>query len=251
MGIRDIFAWSALSTFYHTDIESYCKCTCQRLKLTKQVQTFYEHLRNTSNFEHDFESVEYSYKWLYMTWVKLNSIFRVFITRSHIRELESPCYILRQFDRDLDRYVVELKNVNKVHVVVEFPRVPAGTYNIKLRMNSDSIFWPNDDNVLTQMRVAWQNDGDVDENENEKYALINDWVALRGMLTDAKSHQPIKGLRFHTCDVNSGWMDLSLDNFTKKRSGGVMFELKDLENVYWKSGIVFDYVELKRIDWSS
>ncbi|XP_023329958.1 uncharacterized protein LOC111702483 [Eurytemora carolleeae] len=74
------------------------------------------------------------------------------------------------------------------------------------------------------------------------------WIELANGRTPADEH--LNGLKLDIVDdrvVEEKWIRLTTPQFRMEKKGTVKFEFKDIENGWWKRGILFDFMELKKI----
>jgi len=191
----------------------------------------------------------------------------------------NPSYVPVEWHEKLKRDVVRVKSVCWLQVNTTFRNLKPGQYQVSLRIQIlESFQWPHahDEHTFITAQVK---ENDVDTGRISKVVLNQTWwrqVAENKSpsYTDADlllhSHtmgatgRPI--VEFDSCstrnntfraflrhlyvdDYNlSGWFTLSLPPVTLNRPGEVWFELKDTECPWWKSGLIFDFVEIRKLD---
>jgi len=248
LSVKDLFMLASVSRKLYTDIECYCKETCIRLTLESVVLTLLkQQLKHEIEFHLEFKAANYRYKWLFMIWVKLKGVHRKSVTQYHLSNLANPSYITKKYDNFLQRHILELTNVRLLHCTLTFCSISPGNYRAALRMNINNILWPDHDAPATII-TRWEDSCGFHENKIK--VKTNEWGRFCDDLRKGNSIR-VNGAWLTNYDTCHGWFDFCLDDFNLLECSEVTFEFKDIVNCRWKSGIRWDYVELKQIDWNN
>lgn len=70
------------------------------------------------------------------------------------------------------------------------------------------------------------------------------WPKIQKRQLDALNLQHVRLL----FDPLSFWFTLSLDHFEVRQACQVIFEFSDVQNPWWKKGMEWDFIQLKRLD---
>jgi len=151
-------------------------------------------------------------------------------------------YIPIEQDEDLGRNICNLRDVCWLHWIAKFQNVPPGVYTARAIIKvSPSCRMPHSDNQFTY----WMNNrSDTTPRTGKKF-----WDALNQQVTPGA--QLCNGLTVHVVDKKGiheegTWIAVEYPSFRMEEEGEVLLEMKDVECPWWKSGILFDFVELRK-----
>ena len=159
---------------------------------------------------------------------------------------ENSSYMRIRQEEELGRGVVEVRTVCWLQVSHTWPHVSQGRWEVALRLKLLPRFaWPHQEQHMSSWQVRWS--GGAGE-EREEVRVGRQWWR---MLQQASTPRSVgRGLRVEAEVVGgqtTGWLKVSLPSFTMLTTGKVAFEFKDVECPFWKGGISFDFIELKRL----
>jgi len=150
-------------------------------------------------------------------------------------------YIPVEQDARLGRKICVLKNVCWLHVVTTFPDVDPGEYTCSLVLKVlRSCSMPHSGHQATEWIV---NKAITNPRTQRPF-----WDALMKQTTPALNL--CDGLMIQLvdeADAKDKWIEVTVPAFRVEEKSEVVFEMKDIECPWWKSGIHFDFVQLKRI----
>jgi len=162
----------------------------------------------------------------------------------------NPSYFSKEQDTLLEHDVLRLTSVCWLEIKHTFKNVNPGRYKYLMRMKFGENFrWPSyfGDNQLVKFRTSWKNNKDSPPCENEVRFKSGDWANIKKYLDDGEVFDgfPV-GCSFQNHDKASGWFDLVMDEpiVLKSNTNEVFSQFLDIENGSWKSGIIWDYIEL-------
>ena len=252
LGLKDLYMLACVSQKFNDDIETYCKMMCIRFALENQLVTFVGQQLMIKDDEITLESKlkegKYSFKWLFAVYTKFSRLRRISVSKCAVCWLGDERYIIINYNADLKREIVNLKTVCWLDIKKTFSNVKPGSYKVGMRMDIENGSWPGYNETGTKIFVQWE---DSDGSHERKVQLTETkWKQLRTALKKLKNGNSIKvnEVCLTNHDSRNGWFDFALQEFTTVSDCDVNFVLSDC-NGRWKSGIRWDYIELKPIDW--
>ena len=250
LSVNDLFAVASVSRKFYNYVESYCKETCKRLALENAVEKlFEEEIKQGSEFHVEFKEANYKYKWLFTTWMKTRRVHRKSITAHNVRNFRNPFYMVRRYDNQLQRHIVELTNMRWLYFTHTFYSISPGNYRAVLRMNIKAII-PGRGAPAT-IKLRWVGS----DGFHEKRTEINS-CRLGSLCDDLKILKKeevinMNGASLTNYDACHGWFDFCLEDIYFVEYSDVTFEFKDTVDSQFKCGMRWDYVELKQTDWNT
>ena len=163
----------------------------------------------------------------------------------------NPAYYTVRGEEVLGREVVELKQVCWLAVEHTWEEVGAGRWEVALRLSLLPTFaWPHREGQMSSWRVAWPG-GEEEERVGRQWWRMMQQRVDRERLTPKEQVMGGANLRVEV-EVVEGrptrWVRVALPSFTTTTTGSVTLALKDTECPWWKGGIAFDFLELRKLD---
>ena len=188
---------------------------------------------------------------------------------------DNDTYFKIRTEEELGRELVELKTVCWLEVAHLLEGVAVGQWEVSLRLKlTDRFTWPHQEGHMSSWKV-----------DDEEVKVGRQWwralkVALSKERLEVKERVMGKELRaelevedhhtgkptgsypnitinyinqasyntYQTLFFISGWVKVVLPAVTKETEGNIAFSFRDTECPWWKGGIVFDFIELKKIE---
>jgi len=241
---------------------------CTSKALMELVNLYWKELCTTDGFQesfrfitkHQFElkerlnglhsiltSGEYSHRWLYTQIVKFKtykqSVAKV-TSFAHLGKLEN---IVRCWDEQLKRNVVILKKIVWLHFFHKFIGVLPGRYQVILRMAVNSVNFSTNKEPAT-IGVAWQEKNR--SNEVKAEILYHQWLQLQQSFRRKIKGKVVrlKGAKTRHFDAKTDFFDFYLiKTICISEKCDVTFEYKDIDNPGFKTGMKWDYIELRPV----
>ena len=163
----------------------------------------------------------------------------------------NPSYYTLRREEVLGREVVELREVCWLAVEHTWEGVGEGRWEVALRLSLLPTFsWPHREGQMSSWRVAWPG-GEEEERVGRQWWRMVQQRLDREVL--APREQVIGGANLRVeVEVVEGrptrWVRVVLPSFTTSTVGRVTLSFKDTECPWWKGGIAFDFLELRRLD---
>ena len=239
---------SRVSRKLYRDMENYCKITCLRLSLDAEVNTLLNRqpiLNQDNAVRNKLQETKYSSRWLFSTWKKFNRVYRMSVRCIWFPHAGDNAYIPIYYDDELQREIVEIKNVCWLHLQHRFSAVRFGSYRAVLRMEINNVAWGRHEEPA-KIRVYWEDTDGLHEKRTE--IKWDRWPLLLNSLANSKCVSS-NGASLSNYDSDTGWFDFCLQDFNLTSTTDVHFEFNDIANDWWKSGMRWDYLELIPLDW--
>jgi len=153
-------------------------------------------------------------------------------------------YIKMKQDPKLGRQVVEVENVCWLSVTYTWDQVEVGRWEVALRLKVlPSLRWPHRQGEMSRWSVKFP--GLRGEKEVE-VKVEGEFMKMLQVSCPAPENRLCRGLRVES-QHDEGWVKISLPEFTVETPGPVTLQFLDKECPFWKGGIVFDWMELKKV----
>jgi len=167
---------------------------------------------------------------------------------------------VRQEDK-LGRRVVEVVTVCWLSVTHTWDQVQPGSWQLSLRlMINDNFTWPHTEAQMSRWSVKFPSL--TGEEETEVRVGRQWWRMLQQLRSPSSSVSgKARGKKCNTigrglvadweideCGSPTGWLAVILPVFTLEKQGSVTFQFLDIECPWWKGGVVFDFIELRRME---
>lgn len=178
-------------------------------------------------------------------------------------------YIPVVHDDSLDRQVCRLENVCWLQITATFPQVPPGRYTCSLVLKVLSYCrMPHADNQATYWRLSCSDTHprtgrqwwDCLSKSQTPSAALSDGLTVHvlggptkppgGHLDDQRLPAWLRMLAAggdNSQTEELPWLRVTLPELRLTETQDVTFDLQDVECPWWKSGVVFDFIELRRI----
>ena len=245
--VRDLSTLACVSRKFYSDIEDFCEKICLRLRLKIEINNLLHRqplLERDNTIRNKLIGSEYTYRWLFSIWNKFKRVRRRSIRYIWFAQAGNPKHIPIYFDRKLQRDIVEIKSVCWLHLTHMFSSVTPGHYRAALRMEVNDVS-AGHHVAPGKIIVHWEDAGALHERKAE--IMWNHWSLLRDSLKKTKCVNS-NGAVLTNYDSDTGWFDFCLQDFKLTTTTDVHFEFNDIG---WKSGMRWDYLELKSIDWDT
>lgn len=248
LSVKELFSLAASSKTFQRDVEEFCEGICNRLKLVEKVCTLLNRqpaLREDDALRERFRRGRFTHRWLFSVWRRFRSLFRQSISNIWFAQAGHPKYIPIYYDKQLYRDVVELKSVCWLQLRYVFRHVEPGCYRATIRMEVNHV--SSTHHVAPGMiGVHWSDEAGY----HQRVCRVkwNQWKLLREQLGVSEglvaSHE---GGILSDLEVDTGWFNFSLEGIEVASLCDVTFEFNDAG---WKSGMRWDYLQLKCLDWN-
>jgi hypothetical protein len=91
--------------------------------------------------------------------------------------------------------------------------------------------WPPSEALCDGLTLGW-----IEKSERQR--MTRDWWHR-----DLRGYEPMR-----LDDDDPSWIRVTLPEFTLRAAQDVVFDMQDVECQFWKRGILFDFIELRRCD---
>ena len=124
-----------------------------------------------------------------------------------------------------------------------------GCYRAVLRMSIADVSWM-DHYASATIKIFWQDTRGA-EHERRTEVKAHEWKEICETLKTLEegAYISVRGGSVCNYDSTTGWFDLCLEEFRLDELTHVTFEFKDILNFWWVSGMRWDYVEMRTMDW--
>lgn len=245
LNVRDLASLARVSRRLYKYVELHYEMTCKRKCILRAVTSY---LKGTPASEAELtikETIirgEYSYRWLYTTWKRVNRIYRKSLT--NIWFPQENLTVARQSPRRVhkcERLVVH--HTPLTHH--QFSNVLPGTYRAAIRIKVNNMM-RNMQSEPALINTIWRDSYRCYEKTTQ--IKWDRWRCLRDYLKQSRIVS-INGAILTNFNSSTGWFDFCFEQFVIREITNVTFEFRDLENTWLKSGMRWNYLELKPIDW--
>ena len=164
--------------------------------------------------------------------------------RVHFPHRGNLHYILTEEDPTLRRQIASVKEVCWLEIRHSFPVTP-GTYSVslRLRVSPRTFRWPHRNTDPTVFSINYPSASGQDSCSISVYK--NWWTALKKPWTTPVP--AIEGISVNWEELRpgerTGWVSVTLDPVTVTE-GELEFQMRDVECPWWKSGLLFDFIQL-------
>jgi len=161
----------------------------------------------------------------------------------------------------LGRKVVEVVTVCWLSVTHTWDQVQPGNYQVSLRlMINDNFTWPHTEAQMSRWSVKFPS---LTGEEETQLRVGRQWwrmlqqlrspsASVSGQARGNQCNSVGRGLvadwEMDHCGHTTGWIHVILPVFTVEKQGSVTFQFQDIECPWWKGGVAFDFIELRRIE---
>jgi len=159
----------------------------------------------------------------------------------------NPSYVLAERDAELGREVVRVITVCWLDLSHTWEGVMPGVYKMAIRVKIGENFrWPHRAEDMTEWTARWPGEGV----NGEKVVLVSRdwWNCLKKQQTP--SFEVSQGLSVEweqASGSQTGWVRVEMPELVVEEEGNVTFGLKDVQCPWWKSDILFDFIELRKL----
>jgi len=179
-----------------------------------------------------------------------NQTIRISVTDDSVHfPHKNTHHIPVQEDAALGRMVCSVDNVCWLHVVTTFKDIEPGTYvcSLVLKVKSNCRM-PHSQNQATSWIVSHKDEKDQGVSVTQTQRTGREfWDQLSEQRTPVP--ELCDGLTVEVVDVadaRENWIAIRLPEFRLSLMGDVVFEMKDIECGWWKSGLVIDFIQIKK-----
>lgn len=243
----DLFHLSNVSWKIYYYIEHFSEVNCLKLFLEKKLFQFFNRpplLTKDDSIRMKLKKKNYTYKWLFTMWCKYKRVHRIPVRSVWFAHAGQPEYVPIYYDRAIKRYIIEIKSLIWLDLTYRFANVTQGHYRATLRMEVNNVSLARH-NAPGRIKIYWQDTNGYHENHAE--VKWHHWSNLRDSLKRSKFVK-LKGAVLTNYDNETGWFDFCLQDFELTSTVDVYFAFND---VGLKSGMRWDYLELKPTNWST
>jgi len=151
-------------------------------------------------------------------------------------------YIVVETDLNLSREIVRVKSVCWLRVSLTLKDVNPGVYQVSFRVFLSSDFvWPHRSGEVTEVNLKWP--GSQNSFQIEPWM----WKCLHKNQSPAVKGSGL-GIEWEIVNTHStGWVMINFPCFDVRENGSVIFELQDIQCPWWKRGLYFDFLELRKL----
>jgi len=151
-------------------------------------------------------------------------------------------YIVVEKDQIINREIVRVKSVCWLRVSLALKDVSPGIYQVAFRVFLSSDFeWPHRPGEVTEVNLKWA--GSQSSFKIEPWM----WKCLHKNQSPAVKGSGL-GIEWEIVNTHpTGWVMLSFPCFDVQENGSVQFELQDIQCPWWKRGLYFDFLELRKL----
>ena len=166
----------------------------------------------------------------------------------HFPHRGNESYIVSRESPSLGRQIVTVREVCWLEIRHAFPVTP-GTYSVSIRVRIDTqrFRWPHRDTDATLFSVVYPSPSSSTGQDSLVVSVYKPWWMR---LKQQGAALITQGLDVTWEVVRPGerrdWFMVTLDPVTLTEAGDLVFQMKDVDCPWWKSGLSFDFLQLTR-----
>ncbi|TRY74537.1 hypothetical protein TCAL_16828 [Tigriopus californicus] len=150
-------------------------------------------------------------------------------------------------DETLNRQIVHLHTVCWLHFEHTFRDLPPGRYQCSLRMRATpqlnwSTFGASQPPGSIEVRQITQTHGSPEVLVSQAMQA-NWWSQIRARQFDGSN---LENATLHF-ESGTSWFHVTLTPFQLERCSDILFQFRDVDHPFWKSGLDWDFIELRKL----
>jgi len=158
-------------------------------------------------------------------------------------------YVVTMWDANLRREVVWVKSVCWLQVNYTYENVVPGVYAVAMVIKIGERFtWPHRAGEMTEWIVRWPEK----KVGGERHIMVSrDWWRCleKGQTPSTEISQ---GLRVEWEEVKNwrktGYIKVEMPEIIVEEKGNIEFDFKDVQCPWWKSDLLIDFIELRKLN---
>ena len=245
LSVKDLSSLACTSKYMSDLVCMHWNYYCVKYNMKSIVNLFFDNqlvLKEEELVRDIFVSGRYSWRWLYIHGVQFGKIRRKLVaTIDYYNFIHkgNPEYIFERYDHTLKRNIVVLKNVCWLDLNHTFQDVSRGQYKMILRIKLNDVYWPGGANdEPTKIACTWECNG-------EPHTVVGKIGPDQWNQMERDPYKSLDNCWVSDVDEDDGWFSVCMGPLIITKTCNVWISFRDVVNMWWKSGILWDYLELR------